>query len=170
MLAAGRPLKTATDTGVVRRSFNARTRDAIRTAIKALQADYEDRGIVIAEVASGFRMQVKASMADRLHKLWEERPPRYSRALVRNPGADRLSPAYDARRDRGNTRCGGQFEHHAFPAGTRMGSRRRPSRCAGTSGHVWHDPPVSRLFWPQETRRPATPGGPVRLGKPARAA
>jgi segregation and condensation protein B len=26
-------------------------------------------------------MQVKASMADRLEKLWEERPPRYSRAL-----------------------------------------------------------------------------------------
>jgi len=26
-------------------------------------------------------MQVKSSMADRLNKLWEERPPRYSRAL-----------------------------------------------------------------------------------------
>jgi len=32
-------------------------------------------------VASGFRVQVKAGMADQLHKLWEERPPRYSRAL-----------------------------------------------------------------------------------------
>jgi segregation and condensation protein B len=26
-------------------------------------------------------MQVKSTMADRLHKLWEDRPPRYSRAL-----------------------------------------------------------------------------------------
>ncbi|MDH3643397.1 MAG: SMC-Scp complex subunit ScpB, partial [Gammaproteobacteria bacterium] len=33
------------------------------------------------EVASGFRVQVKSTMADQLHKLWEDRPPRYSRAL-----------------------------------------------------------------------------------------
>src|SRR5690606_26011029 len=39
------------------------------------------RGLEIVEVASGHRIQVKASMADRLQKLWEERPPRYSRAL-----------------------------------------------------------------------------------------
>ena len=80
LLAAGRPLKTPQ----ILELFDGRSTPepaAIRTAIKALQSDYEDRGIVIAEVASGFRMQVKASMADRLHKLWEERPPRYSRAL-----------------------------------------------------------------------------------------
>ena len=46
-----------------------------------LQEDYQERGITITEVASGFRMQVKAGMAERLEKLWEERPPRYSRAL-----------------------------------------------------------------------------------------
>ena len=50
-------------------------------AIETLNDEYEERGIVISEVASGFRMQVKSSMADRLDKLWEERPPRYSRAL-----------------------------------------------------------------------------------------
>ena len=43
--------------------------------------EYESRGILIAEVASGYRMQIKSAMADRLQKLWEERPPRYSRAL-----------------------------------------------------------------------------------------
>ena len=80
LLAAGRPLKIPQ----ILELFDGRSTPepaAIRTAIKALQDDYEQRGIVIAEVASGFRMQVKASMADRLHKLWEERPPRYSRAL-----------------------------------------------------------------------------------------
>jgi segregation and condensation protein B len=34
------------------------------------------------EVASGFRVQVRASMSQWLTKLWEERPPRYSRALM----------------------------------------------------------------------------------------
>jgi len=47
-----------------------------------LQADYAERGIEITEVASGFRIQVKASMTPALEKLWEERPPRYSRALL----------------------------------------------------------------------------------------
>lgn len=53
----------------------------IRKAIATLNEEYEHRGIVVSEVASGFRMQVKGAMADRLQKLWEERPPRYSRAL-----------------------------------------------------------------------------------------
>ncbi len=80
LLAAGRPLKL----GQIQDLFDGRStpdKAVIRKAIKALQEDYKERGIVIAEVASGFRMQVKAAMADRLHKLWEERPPRYSRAL-----------------------------------------------------------------------------------------
>jgi segregation and condensation protein B len=53
----------------------------IRQAIGGLLEDYEERGLTIREVASGFRIQVEAGMAERLQKLWEERPPRYSRAL-----------------------------------------------------------------------------------------
>jgi segregation and condensation protein B len=53
----------------------------IRQAISSLLDDYEDRGITIIEVASGYRVQVKSEMADRLQKLWEDRSPRYSRAL-----------------------------------------------------------------------------------------
>lgn len=80
LLAAGRPL--AIDQ--IHSLFDPGSepdKSQIRQAIADLQADYKDRGIAIAEVASGFRMQVKATMADRLQKLWEERPPRYSRAL-----------------------------------------------------------------------------------------
>ncbi len=80
LLAAGRPLgieqiHSLFDPG------SEPEKSQVRQAISDLQTDYEDRGIAIAEVASGFRMQVKATMADRLQKLWEERPPRYSRAL-----------------------------------------------------------------------------------------
>ena len=80
LLAAGRPLSIDQLQGL----FDGRStpeKAQIRAAIKALNEEYEERGIVIAEVASGFRMQIKSAMADRLQKLWEERPPRYSRAL-----------------------------------------------------------------------------------------
>ncbi|MEL7187003.1 MAG: SMC-Scp complex subunit ScpB [Pseudomonadota bacterium] len=80
LLAAGRPLNIDQLQGL----FDGRMapeKSEIRQAIADLNDEYEERGIVISEVASGFRMQVKASMADRLQKLWEERPPRYSRAL-----------------------------------------------------------------------------------------
>ena len=80
LLAAGRPLNIDQLQGL----FDGRMmpeKAEIRTAIATLNDEYQDRGIVVSEVASGFRMQVKAAMADRLQKLWEERPPRYSRAL-----------------------------------------------------------------------------------------
>ena len=80
LLAAGRPLSIDQLQGL----FDGRTapeKSEIREAIATLNDEYEERGIVVTEVASGFRMQVKAAMADRLQKLWEERPPRYSRAL-----------------------------------------------------------------------------------------
>ncbi|MDH3621053.1 MAG: SMC-Scp complex subunit ScpB [Gammaproteobacteria bacterium] len=80
LLAAGRPLNIDQLKGL----FDGRTapeKTEIRQAIATLNEEYDERGIVISEVASGFRMQVKAAMADRLQKLWEDRPPRYSRAL-----------------------------------------------------------------------------------------
>jgi segregation and condensation protein B len=80
LLAAGRPLNI----DQLKDLFDGRMapeKAEIRKAIATLNEEYEERGIVVSEVASGFRMQVKSSMADRLEKLWEERPPRYSRAL-----------------------------------------------------------------------------------------
>jgi segregation and condensation protein B len=80
LLAAGRPLNI----DQLKSLFDGRTapeKTEIRQAIATLNEEYEERGIVIAEVASGFRMQIRSTMADRLQKLWEDRPPRYSRAL-----------------------------------------------------------------------------------------
>ena len=57
-------------------------RDEIRAALLALRADYTGRGVELAEVASGFRFQVRAEYAGWLQRLFEERPPRYSRALL----------------------------------------------------------------------------------------
>ena len=80
LLAAGRPLSV----DQLQKLFDGRSepdKTVIRQALQTLVDEYEGRGITIAEVASGFRIQVNAGMAERLHKLWEERPPRYSRAL-----------------------------------------------------------------------------------------
>lgn len=80
LMAAGRPLNIDQLHGL----FDGRSapqKSEIREAIAVLNEEYSDRGLLIAEVASGFRMLIKAGMAERLHKLWEERPPRYSRAL-----------------------------------------------------------------------------------------
>lgn len=57
-------------------------RDEIRAALLALRADYAGRGVELAEVASGFRFQARAEYAGWLQRLFEERPPRYSRALL----------------------------------------------------------------------------------------
>ena len=55
---------------------------ALRDAIDALQADYQGRGIELAEVGGGFRVNVRAEYAPWVSRLWEERPARYSRAML----------------------------------------------------------------------------------------
>jgi segregation and condensation protein B len=57
-------------------------RDVIRVALAELQADYQDRGIELSEVASGYRIQVRSEYAEWINRLFDERPPRYSRALL----------------------------------------------------------------------------------------
>lgn len=81
MLAAGKPLSVDKLQGL----FGVReapARQDIRAVIMELQAEYTERGIELVEVGSGFRIQIKTSMTHQLEKLWEERPPRYSRALL----------------------------------------------------------------------------------------
>lgn len=57
-------------------------RSEVLEAVAQLRGDYAGRGIEIAEVAGGFRVQVRASVAPWVGRLWEERAPRYSRALL----------------------------------------------------------------------------------------
>lgn len=57
-------------------------RAVIREALQELQQDYEGRGIELKEVSSGFRIQVNGDYADWVNRLFDERPPRYSRALL----------------------------------------------------------------------------------------
>ena len=54
----------------------------IRSALEQLQKEYEDRGVELKEVASGFRFQVRNEYAEWVNRLFDEKPPRYSRALL----------------------------------------------------------------------------------------
>ena len=57
-------------------------RTTLRGALRALADDYVDREIELKETASGFRVQVRASAREWLQPMFEERAPRYTRALL----------------------------------------------------------------------------------------
>lgn len=58
------------------------TREEILAALAALQADYAEHAVELAEVATGYRFQTRVEFAPWVNRLWEERKPRYSRALL----------------------------------------------------------------------------------------
>lgn len=56
--------------------------DEIRKALSEIQDAFSGRGIELKEVASGYRFQVPQGFEPWVSQLFEERPPRYSRALL----------------------------------------------------------------------------------------
>jgi segregation and condensation protein B len=81
LLAAGRPL----DVEQIRELFEEYERpeaDEVAEALTLLAADFEGRPIELREVASGWRVQVKSDYAAPVSRLWQERPTKYSRALL----------------------------------------------------------------------------------------
>jgi segregation and condensation protein B len=81
LLAAGRPL-TMDELLAVFDERDGPTADALLAAIAALRGEYENRGLELVEVASGFRIQIRASVAEPVSRLWQERPAKYSRAML----------------------------------------------------------------------------------------
>ena len=81
LLAAGRPL-TLDQLSVLFSEDERPDPQQLRKALDQLAKDYADRAIELKEVGSGFRIQVRAVLAMWVQRLWEERPTRYSRALL----------------------------------------------------------------------------------------
>ena len=50
--------------------------------LEDIDAAYADRGIFLKEVASGFRFQARPELGQWVSRLWQEKPPRYSRAIL----------------------------------------------------------------------------------------
>ena len=54
----------------------------IQAAIESIIEDYKFRPIELKQVASGYRFQVKQDLSRWVSRLFEEKPPKYSRALL----------------------------------------------------------------------------------------
>jgi len=81
LLAAGEPLDRAALASVFEDA--ERPADAeLNEALAGLVEDYSERGLELKEVASGFRIQVREEVNPWVARLWEERPQRYSRAML----------------------------------------------------------------------------------------
>ena len=81
LLAAGRPLPLESIAAV----FNEEERpenDELLGVLARIDEECGNRGFELTKVASGYRFQVKQELAEWVGKLWEERPPRYTRALL----------------------------------------------------------------------------------------
>ena len=81
LLAAGRPL-TLEQLGGLFDEGSRPDAEEIRAALDELAADCSDRGIELTEVSTGHRLQVRRELAPWIARLSEDKPPRYSRALL----------------------------------------------------------------------------------------
>jgi segregation and condensation protein B len=81
LLAAGRPLSPDQLLALFTDEERPERGD-LRGALAVLADDYAGRGIELAEVGSGYRIQIRQEMQPWVSRLWEEKPARYSRALL----------------------------------------------------------------------------------------
>jgi len=56
--------------------------DTLKTLLESIQQDWQQRGLELVQVASGWRMQSRPEMRDFLDRLHPEKPPKYSRAAM----------------------------------------------------------------------------------------
>lgn len=82
LFAAGRPLGLAHLQRLFEPQEAPPTRDEIRQALTLLEAECGERGVELVQVAGGYRYQVRESLVPWVGRLWEERPQKYSRALL----------------------------------------------------------------------------------------
>lgn len=81
LLAAGKPLSL----DQLRELFNEEERPArqvMEHAMTRLADSCEGRGFELCKVASGYRFQIRQELAPWVGRLFEEKPQRYSRALL----------------------------------------------------------------------------------------
>lgn len=81
LLAAGRPLTLESLGGLFEEDSRPEQAE-LRAALAELEADCAERGIELTEVSTGFRVQVRRELAPWVARLSEDKPPRYSRALL----------------------------------------------------------------------------------------
>nr|WP_298250253.1 SMC-Scp complex subunit ScpB [uncultured Halomonas sp.] len=81
LLAAGEPLAMERLEGL----FDERgrpTRRALREALERLSVRHERGAMELIETASGYQLRIRPRLSPWVSRLWDERPQRYSRALL----------------------------------------------------------------------------------------
>jgi segregation and condensation protein B len=81
LLAAGAPLPVAELARLFEEGARPSTQQ-LQTALEALGAEYQGRGIELRHTAGGYRIVVRRELAAEISRLWPERAVRYSRALL----------------------------------------------------------------------------------------
>lgn len=81
LLAAGRPL-TLEQLRELFEESGRPTRQTLERVMLMLAQSCEGRGFELRKLASGYRFQVRQEYAAWVGRLFEEKPPRYSRALL----------------------------------------------------------------------------------------
>ncbi len=81
MMAAEEPLSLDRMQRLLGDELGANRRD-LRLALERLDQALSERAVELREVAGGWRLQVRGEYSDWVSRLWKERPPRLSRALL----------------------------------------------------------------------------------------
>lgn len=81
LMAAGKPLSVEQISALFDEGEEP-DKELIVAAIDDIQSECRGRGFELKEVASGYRFQVIAEVAPWVSRLWDEKPQKYSRALL----------------------------------------------------------------------------------------
>ena len=81
ILAAAQPMTVARILELFDEAV-APEKDEILAALQEIEADCAERGFQLKEVASGWRFQVREELAPWVNRMWDEKPQKYSRALL----------------------------------------------------------------------------------------
>ncbi|HEY0962643.1 MAG TPA: SMC-Scp complex subunit ScpB [Pseudomonadales bacterium] len=81
LLAAGKPLPLDRLEALFM-EHERPERDVLEAALNEISEDCAERGYELKKVASGYRLQVRQELAEWVSRLWEEKPQKYSRALM----------------------------------------------------------------------------------------
>ena len=79
LLAAGEPLPMAELKRLFDEEFDD---DTLRSLLADLRSDWSDRGVELAQLAGGWRFHTRPEFQPYLDRLKNERPPKYSRAVM----------------------------------------------------------------------------------------
>jgi len=82
LLAAGKPLSLKRLLSLFPEGQPQPSAEQVTTALTAIRESLSERGMELKQVATGYRLQVPEELAPWVARLWEEKPPRYSRALL----------------------------------------------------------------------------------------